>query len=96
LGVLSVIKETGRQFNVEEVALLSSIADQVAVAMENAHLHQQAERAAVMEEHARLAWELHDSVTRSLYSVTLLADAAHDFSEAEEWGRVKRYLGPDE
>jgi signal transduction histidine kinase len=92
LGVLSVVRETGRQFNVEEVALAASIADQVAVAVENARLRRQAEQAAVMEERARLARELHDSVTQSLYSVTLLADAAGDFTEAREWGRVKHYL----
>jgi signal transduction histidine kinase len=78
---------------VEEVALLTSIADQVAVAVENARLHQRAEQAAVMEERARLARELHDSVTQSLYSVTLLADATQDFAAAGEWERVKHYLG---
>jgi signal transduction histidine kinase len=93
LGVLSVVRETGRQFNVEEMALLASIADQVAVAVENARLHQQAEQTAVMEERARLARELHDSVTQSLYSATLLADATRDFTEAGEWERVKHYLG---
>lgn len=93
LGVLSVVRETGRQFNVEEMALLASIADQVAVAVENVRLHQQAEQAAVMEERARLARELHDSVTQSLYSVTLLADATRDFTAAGEWERVKHYLG---
>jgi signal transduction histidine kinase len=92
LGVLSVVRESGQQFNVEEMALLASIADQVAVAVENARLHQQAEQAAVMEERARLARELHDSVTQSLYSVTLLADATRDFTEAGEWERVKHYL----
>lgn len=93
LGVLSVVRETGRQFNVEEMALLASIADQVAVAVENVRLHQQAEQSAVMEERARLARELHDSVTQSLYSVTLLADATRDFTTAGEWERVKHYLG---
>jgi signal transduction histidine kinase len=93
LGVLSVVRETGRQFNVEELALLASIADQVAVVVENARLQQQAEQAAVVEERARLARELHDSVTQSLYSVTLLADATRDFTEAGEWERVKHYLG---
>ena len=92
LGVLSVLRDTKRQFNVEEVALLATIADQVAVSVENARLHKQAERAAVMEERARLARELHDSVTQSLYSVTLLADATRDFAESGEWDRAKHYM----
>lgn len=41
--------------------------------LESARLRQQADRAAVLEERQRLARELHDSVTQSLYSVTLLA-----------------------
>jgi signal transduction histidine kinase len=92
LGVLSVLRDTKRQFNVDEVALLATIADQVAVSVENARLHKQAERAAVMEERARLARELHDSVTQSLYSVTLLADATRDFAESGEWDRAKHYM----
>jgi signal transduction histidine kinase len=92
LGVLSVVRDAERQFNVEEVALLATIADQVAVSVENARLHKQAEQAAVMEERSRLARELHDSVTQTLYSTALLADVAVDCSAAEEWERVKHYL----
>ena len=50
-------------------------ADQAAIAIEHAQLHQQAEKLAVIEERQRLARELHDSVTQALYSVTLYADA---------------------
>ena len=75
LGVTSVLGPAGHQFNVEEVALLASIADQVGVAVENARLRRQAEQSAVMEERARLARELHDSVTQLLYSLNLLAGA---------------------
>lgn len=92
LGTLSVFRDPERQFNVEEVALLATIADQVAVSVENARLHKQAEQAAVMEERARLARELHDSVTQSLYSVTLLADATQDYAESGDWARAKHYM----
>ena len=44
--------------------------------MDNARLYQQAERLAVVEERQRLARELHDSVTQSLYSSTLLTEVA--------------------
>ncbi len=75
LGALSVFGRAEQTFTVEEMALLASIADHIAVAVENARLRQQAERAAVMEERQRLARELHDSVTQSLYSLTLFAEA---------------------
>jgi signal transduction histidine kinase len=55
---------------------LKTIGQQVGVAVENAHLYEQAEQAAAMAERNRLARELHDSVTQSLYSVTLYAEAA--------------------
>ena len=80
LGVLSVIREAKQQFNAEEVALLASIADRVGVAVENARLRQRAKKAAVMEERERLARELHDLVTQSLYSLTLFAEAGRELA----------------
>jgi len=75
LGVLSIVGETGRHFDEREVALMSSIADQVGVAVENAQLYREAEQLAVMRERQRLARELHDAVTQSLYSLVLVAEA---------------------
>ncbi len=72
LGVLGLFSRGERHFSQVEIDMLSSIAEQLGVAIENAQLSQLAEHAAVMEERARLARELHDSVTQSLYSLTLL------------------------
>jgi PAS domain S-box-containing protein len=92
IGVLGVVGTGGRQFNAEEVALLASIADQIGVAVENARLYQQAERLAVVEERQRLARELHDSVTQSLYSCTLLTETARRSSVASDQEEVQGYL----
>jgi signal transduction histidine kinase len=92
LGVLSVFGQAEQQFNVEEVALLASIGDQVGVVIENARLRQRAERAAVMEERGRLARELHDSVTQSLYSLTLLAGGGQRLARAGKLENVEKYL----
>jgi len=92
VGVLSVIGTEGQQFNAEEVALLASIADQIGVAAENARLYQQAERLAVVEERQRLARELHDSVTQSLYSATLLTETARRSAAAHDLEEVQGYL----
>jgi PAS domain S-box-containing protein len=92
LGVLSVLGEKEQQFNAEEVALLASVADQVGVAVENARLRQQAERAAVIEERERLSRELHDSVTQSLYGLTLFAEAGDNLVDAGDLEAVKHNL----
>jgi signal transduction histidine kinase len=74
LGVLSVVGERGRQFSKEEVALLASIASQVGVAVENAQLYEQAQQAAALRERQRLARDLHDAVTQTLFSAGLIAE----------------------
>jgi signal transduction histidine kinase len=65
-----------RSLTTEEWSLLSAIGQQIGVAVENARLYDQAGQAAAISERHRLARELHDSVTQSLYSVTLYAEAA--------------------
>ena len=75
IGVLDVVNKAGG-FTEEDVRVMSIFANQAAMAIENARLQQQAAQLAVLEERQRLARELHDSVTQSLYSVTLYANAA--------------------
>ncbi|NOZ04947.1 MAG: GAF domain-containing protein [Chloroflexi bacterium] len=76
LGVLSLFAEANRNFSVEDIALLSGIADHLGAAVENARLHRRAEETAVQEERRRLARDLHDSVTQSIHSLALSADTA--------------------
>ncbi|MEX1018387.1 MAG: GAF domain-containing sensor histidine kinase [Litorilinea sp.] len=75
IGVLDVVNKVDG-FTEEDVRVMSVFANQAAVAIEHARLQQQAEQLAVLEERQRLARELHDSVTQSLYSVILYANAA--------------------
>lgn len=56
------------------LSLLTSIGKQIGVAMENAHLYEQAEQIATTAERSRLARELHDAVTQTLFSANLIAD----------------------
>jgi signal transduction histidine kinase len=91
IGVLSALSEVEQEFNIEDVALLASIADHVATAVENDRLRQQAERMAVLEERERLARELHDSVTQSLYSLTLLAEASRELTRTGALEQAAQY-----
>jgi len=51
-----------------------TFADQAALAIQNARLRDHAEEAAVLAERNRLARELHDAVTQTLFSASLIAD----------------------
>ena len=54
---------------------LTAMADQVAVAVDNARLLGELEGKAALEERHRLARELHDSVSQALFSMNLTARA---------------------
>jgi signal transduction histidine kinase len=75
IGALDVVYKAGG-FTGEDLRVMGLFADQAAIAIENARLRRQVEQLAVVEERQRLAHELHDSVTQSLYSMSLFAEAA--------------------
>jgi nitrate/nitrite-specific signal transduction histidine kinase len=74
LGFFFLGKHEVGQLSPEELSLLSSIGKQIGVSMENARLYEQAEQAAIAAERHRLARELHDAVTQTLFSANLIAD----------------------
>lgn len=76
VGAIQLGAREIRAFAPEELSLLAAIGQQVGVAVENARLYEQAQQSAAYAERSRLARELHDSVTQSLYSLTLYAEAA--------------------
>ena len=63
-----------REFTSEEVGLAATFGDQAALAIENARLKAQAEQSAVAAERSRLARDLHDAVTQTLFSASLIAE----------------------
>jgi signal transduction histidine kinase len=77
VGVLSVYNKAGEGgFTDRDAELATFFANQAAAAIENARLYEQTREYAVVEERNRLARDLHDSVTQSLFSVSLLSEAA--------------------
>jgi signal transduction histidine kinase len=75
-GVFGVNHCQLHAFTVDEQRVLLALAQRAALAIENAGLYERAQQAAVLEERQRLARELHDSVTQSLYGVALYTEAA--------------------
>ncbi len=90
LNVYSLHKT--RDFTNDEKSLLRGLADQAALAIENARLRDSAQRGAVVEERTRLARDLHDSVAQALYGVTLSAEAGERMLAAEELDSTERQL----
>jgi signal transduction histidine kinase len=74
MGFLILAKdESGATFDKNEIELAETIATDIAARIENDRLTEQSRLAAVDAERQRLARELHDSVTQSIYSLTLLS-----------------------
>lgn len=73
-GCMALYYPERQEFSDEEIHLATAFSAQAALAIENARLRERVQQAAVVEERTRLARELHDSVTQSLYSLTLLAE----------------------
>ena len=73
-GAISLYFQTPTHFSEDEIRLANSFADQAALAIENANLRSQAEQTAVAEERNRLARDLHDAVTQTLFSASLIAE----------------------
>jgi signal transduction histidine kinase len=74
LGVLGIINPAGSLFTADQISLFKSIADQLGGAIANAYLFQRAEDTAVIAERNRLARDLHDAVTQTLFSASMIAD----------------------
>ncbi len=73
-GGITIYHTDIHEFTAEEIDLAVSFADQAALAIENARLREQTERAAAAAERSRLARDLHDAVTQTLFSASLIAE----------------------
>ena len=79
-----------RHFNQETIDLAMSLGEQAALAIDNSRLRLQAEEAAVLAERNRLARELHDAVTQTLFSASLIDDVlTRIWERSPELGRAR-------
>lgn len=75
IGVLDAQSERLNAFDTTDLAVLQALAHQAGAAIENARSYEHSQELAVMQERNRLARELHDAVTQTLFSASLIADA---------------------
>ncbi len=76
VGVMNVATRQDRVLDKRELHLLSAIGAWAGITIENARLHRQARRLAVLEERERIGMDLHDGIVQSIYAVGLALDFA--------------------
>ena len=71
VGVLTVATRSNSPIDERDIRLLTAVASWAALAIENARLHQNARRLAVLEERERIGMDLHDGIIQSIFGVGL-------------------------
>jgi PAS domain S-box-containing protein len=70
-----------REFNEEEREFMLALAHQCALALDRARLYEQEKQKAVVEERHRLARDLHDAVSQTLFAANVIAQSLPRLSE---------------
>ena len=76
MGVMNVITRATDPFDERSVQLLTAVGTWAGLAIENARLHANARRLAVLEERDRIGMDLHDGIIQSIYGVGLALEGA--------------------
>ena len=74
IGVIMVTDKSPGVLGPDDERVLTMLASGAVIQLENARLFRQAQQVATIEERQRLARELHDAVTQTLFSASLIAE----------------------
>jgi signal transduction histidine kinase len=75
LGAMNFAFDENREFGLAERAFMVFLSYQCAQALERVRLYEQAQEAATLRERQRIARELHDAVSQTLFSANMIAEA---------------------
>jgi two-component system sensor histidine kinase DevS len=90
IGVMSVATRAVEPLDESGLQLLSAVANWAGLAVDNARLHQNSRRLAVLEERDRIGMDLHDGIIQSIYGVGLsLENALHTVDEDTGLAKVR-------
>ncbi len=76
-------KRDASEFNEDDQALVEMFALHAGIAIENARLHDQVRRLAIVDERDRISRDLHDSVIQAIYAQTLALEDVPDLMGEE-------------
>jgi nitrate/nitrite-specific signal transduction histidine kinase len=91
LGVLDIESAEVDAFNEADLFTAQTLADQLAVAIENARLYEETRQMAVVEERNRMAREIHDTLAQGFSGIILQLEAAEQAS-GEDISAMGRHL----
>jgi two-component system NarL family sensor kinase len=83
LGVMNVASPQWRGLSPEDLQLLSTIGDLLAIAVERARLYDRSARLGAVEERNRLAREIHDTLAQGLTATSLQLESAEALLDHE-------------
>ncbi len=76
VGVLSAVTRSANPLDDHDIQVITAIGSWAGLAIENARLHNDARRLAVLEERDRIGMDLHDGIIQSIYGVGLVLEHA--------------------
>lgn len=76
VGVLSAVTRSNVPIEDHDVQLVTAVCTWAGLSIENARLHDDARRLAVLEERDRIGMDLHDGIIQSIYGVGLVLEHA--------------------
>ncbi|MCC6146430.1 MAG: PAS domain-containing protein [Anaerolineaceae bacterium] len=74
IGYIYLMSAAPNFFQPAQIERLRAFANQASIAIRNARLYEQAQELAAFKERQRLAREMHDAVSQSLFSATVMAE----------------------
>ena len=91
LGQIYLTEKIGEPaFTADDEKIIQMLAAYAAAAIQNARLHENTHRLAVLEERERIGMDLHDGIIQSIYGVGLsLESALHSFEEDPEDAKTR-------
>jgi signal transduction histidine kinase len=84
IGILDIRSDRALVFNEFDLFTVQALADQLAIAIENIRLYEQARELATTKERSRLARDLHDAVSQTLFSASIIADVLPKLWEKDQ------------